>query len=799
MDDIKRWPDRDMTLIGERGINISGGQKARLALARAVYTRADIYILDDPLSAVDAQVKRHLLDHVLLNTGLLGNKLRVISTNSNHLDAFTNKNIAVDKGQVIVEIQERPRVHTIAEHLEADQKPESEDDAMSVNSATTLTSNGSAPLVTDSVQNTQPAKTDEVKKDISWGNLKYVVDILGLPVLGLLLFSAVFHPIVDHIAEGYKLDALNENSKSVDSKAINTYLWVQVISVSITHAVHALEWRLRDGLVSSYVSDRIIRVFAHSLIYAPMSLFDSTSVHEINSVLQTCKYGIMRIIPSLTRSSISTLLRVSLSAYRISYKAPLLLLIAPAMGFVMSYTAKLVDPANRSLNSVRKTFRIGQSWVKGILTDSTRTIRIHGVEEHFTGLYAGNVDEGVRLGRPSSSLGSLSGTIDSIVDIVTSAAVMSVMVAQSQFTDYKLSSGELEAFQSLVSRMTSNMSSLVSLRKRLIFFLDSVDKVRTFVSIQSDKAWRVDGVLPPANWPTRGEIEFRNYSMRYIPDHALVLKNVSFTIKSGERIGIVGRTGAGKSSLTRALFRLVEGEGGSILIDGVDIATLRADSLRPNITIIPQDSTLFYGSVRANLDPLKQFSIEDMWAALIKADMVGVINSENMHDKTRKIDDDSDWYIGESKCQREKRRKSGWLMRMFLWLCLEKRSLVKSGPTLGSWGLSSWVGGSTLTSGQRQLFSLARALMRKRKILVLDEATADVDLKTDKTIHDVIHKEFAGCTILTIAHRLETVMSSDRIIVMDHGSVAEFDTPANLLAKGGLFAELFKSNDFASN
>ncbi|ORX68373.1 MRP3s1 protein [Linderina pennispora] len=268
----------------------------------------------------------------------------------------------------------------------------------------------------------------------------------------------------------------------------------------------------------------------------------------------------------------------------------------------------------------------------------------------------------------------------------------------------------------------------------------------------------MDGVQPPADWPTRGEIEFRNYSMRYIPDQALVLKSVSFTIKSGERIGIVGRTGAGKSSLTRALFRLVEGEGGSILIDGVDIATLRADSLRPNITIIPQDATLFDGSVRANLDPLKQFSIEDMWAALIKADMVGVINSENMHDKARKIDDDSDWYIGES----------------------------------------NWVGGSTLTSGQRQLFSLARALMRKRKILVLDEATADVDLKTDKTIHDVIHKEFAGCTILTIAHRLETVMSSDRIIVMDHGSVAEFDTPANLLAKGGLFAELFKSNDFAN-
>ncbi|KAJ1940392.1 Canalicular multispecific organic anion transporter 2 [Linderina pennispora] len=376
------------------------------------------------------------------------------------------------------------------------------------------------------------------------------------------------------------------------------------------------------------------------------------------------------------------------------------------------------------------------------------------------------------------------------------------MVMQSQFTDYKLTSGELKVFGSLINDMVSSMSRLVDLRTRVVELLETVDLFRQFIQTPLETAWDEGGMQPPANWPMQGSIEFRNYCMRYTPDQDLVLKDISFTIKSGERIGIVGRTGAGKSSLTRALFRLVEGESGSILIDGIDIATLRADGLRPNITIIPQDPTIFNGSVKANLDPLQQYTIEDMWAALIKAELVDVVNPKAKHDKTKKDmknkDSDSD-YLWETERQRDKRLSSSWPMRAFLWLFQERRNTDSVLTRNKDWGLSKrYYGHGWLTSGQRQMFSLCRTLMRKRKILVLDEATADVDLKTDRITHDVIHKEFAGCTILTIAHRLETVMNSDRIIVMDHGTVAEFDTPANLLAKGGLFAELVKSNDFSN-
>ncbi|KAJ2755982.1 Multidrug resistance-associated protein 1 [Coemansia pectinata] len=209
--------------------------------------------------------------------------------------------------------------------------------------------------------------------------------------------------------------------------------------------------------------------------------------------------------------------------------------------------------------------------------------------------------------------------------------------------------------------------------------------------------------------------------MKYGADLGYALKNINLTINPGEKIGIVGRTGAGKSSLAKVLFRLIhENISGSILIDGQDISEFGVGDYRARLGMIPQESSMFDGSIRRNLDPLHQFNIEEMWASLIKCNMAEL----------------------------------------------------------------------------QQLFGLCRVIMRRRRIIVLDEATANVDLEIDKSVQELIRKEFSGCTVLTIAHRLETIMNSDRIVVMDKGTVAEIGTPQELLAKDGMFAQLVKTSDF---
>ncbi|PIA13632.1 P-loop containing nucleoside triphosphate hydrolase protein [Coemansia reversa NRRL 1564] len=244
---------------------------------------------------------------------------------------------------------------------------------------------------------------------------------------------------------------------------------------------------------------------------------------------------------------------------------------------------------------------------------------------------------------------------------------------------------------------------------------------KNIVNIKPEAPYIIHDNRPSAEWPASGKIEFRNFSMKYREDLPKALDNINLTINCGERIGIVGRTGAGKSSLAKALFRLVpDGTTGSILVDGQDISKFGVGDLRPRLGIIPQESTMFSGSYKINLDPLKEFSIEDIWSALLNG----------------------------------------------------------------------------FSGGQAQLFSLCRLLLRKRRIIVLDEATAEVDLETDKEIHRLIRDEFSNSTILTIAHRLETVMDSDRIIVMDKGQIVEVGPPQELIKQGGHFSKLVEANDF---
>ncbi|KAJ2567783.1 ABC transporter C member 13 [Coemansia sp. RSA 1822] len=236
------------------------------------------------------------------------------------------------------------------------------------------------------------------------------------------------------------------------------------------------------------------------------------------------------------------------------------------------------------------------------------------------------------------------------------------------------------------------------------------------------------------------------------------LTEVGFGVGGQEKIGIVGRTGAGKSSLAQAIMRMVEPAAGKIIIDGIDIATIGLHDLRSRISIIPQDPVLFCGTIRDNLDPMDEYTDDEVWAAIRATHIEGLLEKP------------TEKYVEDPR-----------------------------NADMGIWvegiGLNKWVkyDGSNFSVGERQLLSLCRALLWRRKILVLDEATANIDNKTDQLIQTVLRNEFKDCTVLTIAHRLNTVMDSDRILVMDQGTVAEFDTPKNLLARDGPFTQLVAS------
>lgn len=276
--------------------------------------------------------------------------------------------------------------------------------------------------------------------------------------------------------------------------------------------------------------------------------------------------------------------------------------------------------------------------------------------------------------------------------------------------------------------ITSTLNWLVRQTSETEIQVVSVERLKEYSEVESEAPWEIPARKPNEGWPQKGLVEFSGYSARYREGLDLVVKNIKFDIQPGQKVGIVGRTGAGKSSLTLALFRIIEAAGGEISIDGVDISKIGLHDLRSKLTIIPQDPVLFSGTLRMNLDPFEQHSDEDIWEGLEYSylkDYVSTLPDKLQH------------------------------------LCSE--------------------GGENLSVGQRQLICLARALLRRSKILVLDEATAAVDLQTDDLIQKTIRDQFRASTVITIAHRLNTIIDYDRIVVLGEGEVREYDSPQNLL------------------
>ncbi len=315
--------------------------------------------------------------------------------------------------------------------------------------------------------------------------------------------------------------------------------------------------------------------------------------------------------------------------------------------------------------------------------------------------------------------------LEYIGNVITfSAALFSILAPEA------VGPADVGLVISYALNITQTLNWLVRMTSDVETNIVAVERVKEYSQeLDQEADWEKGQRKPSSNWPERGMVKFQDYGMRYRAGLDLVVKGITCDIRGGETIGIVGRTGAGKSSLTVALFRLVEPAQGRIIIDEEDITQLALHDLRKKLTIIPQDPVLFSGTLRINLDPFSLHSDEEVWRALQLA---------HLHDFASNLEQGLEHEVSE--------------------------------------------GGENVSVGQRQLICLARALLRKTKVLILDEATAAVDLETDDLIQATIRKEFADSTVLTIAHRLNTIMDYDRIMVLDRGEIKEFDSPGSLLA-----------------
>ncbi|KAJ2536595.1 Multidrug resistance-associated protein 1 [Coemansia sp. RSA 1935] len=782
-DDLAAWPNGDLTVIGDRGINISGGQRARLALARTLYSQADIYLLDDPLSAVDAHVKRHIMEHVILDSGMLGGKLRIVSTHTKQLLPFSNQVVTVDNNTVTVEKQ-TPQVYQPIERpveTRADVLPEANDDD----------------------EDSDSDDDDDLEKWPLRDNLTFMARLCGVPLIVGVMVAGLSDPLISFIMDGYVLGALHAEKESAGTDFTSTlhYLLLNMASSLVERTVSRLRYKLQYSLVDTHLDSRIKHVFVRSVVNAPVSFFDSTTQRHISDAYNKGADSLSSSVVGMLMHDFGALVRVVLSIYRICHNTPQLLIVAPLAAWLEARRYGMLDRVFESIHEINHTMRIRHQAMSNIMNCSQQMIRMFGVDSYFLHHHVVQTDEAERVRSAQSGVSSLSGTMYNVLSSGSDMLIMWMLLLQFHVGHSKISAGEYLHFSQMANKLVSDIDRLMTFPSKVRMLSDNVNVFRRYAGIVPEST---ESEVPPKVWPTRGEIVFKDFSMQYREDLPFALRKINLEIRPGEKIGIVGRTGAGKSTLAKSLFRLNDlNTSGSITIDDIDIHTLNVTEQRPRLGIIPQESTLFSGSLRENLDPLRQFTIEDMWAAMIECNVAGIVSTRNEKpaDPDVDSDDDSDDDDDDPNSYRNQKRawqRAGIFKRIVLYMLDEmpaqRSRRVRVHPHKLDRSVRSSTG--TLSSGQQQMFSLCRLLMRKRQVIVLDEATAEVDLDTDQDIQRLIREKFSECTILTIAHRLETVMNSDRIVVMHKGEIVEIGPPDELARQNGYFAELVRNNDF---
>ncbi|KAJ2466825.1 Multidrug resistance-associated protein 1 [Coemansia sp. RSA 2337] len=702
-EDLKLMPAGDMSEIGHAGINLSGGQKTRLALARAIYMEADVFIFDDLLSAVDAHVERHLVERVLAGNGLLANKTRILVTHAEHVVPLCDKVITIDHGDILVTPQEKLSYNDMASQ---DSTPSVDLEEACAKPTAPGTSKAKSGEFTITPELEVPAfNRQTLWKFIALSGYFNVATAIALQ----FLFSYGFYYV-----EGLRMGLVKDSGSELMVSALKRYLIINAVVTIMKSQISSLSLLIYSHIWSDQVGLKMTNMVVEALMFAPLPVFERMSKGTLEGLMYKDVMLVSNHLPSFLCHRVYEMFNAINSLILTIRTSPIVLLYLTPLLFVMLLVNKRREKVQEIILSV---------------------MRGSGARSRE------NILQEVLAGKDLASLNDPSSFGPGNMDMMM-----------------RFSGSTLKKLSSLSFSDIGITQSLPSL-SRLFVYAEKLGREAPHV---------IEDTQPSADWPAQGAIEFKDYSMSYRSELGTVLNQLSFTINCKEKVGIVGRTGAGKSSLTYALLRLVEPATGSIFIDGVDTSTIGLHTLRSNISVVPQDPVLFEGTIRDNLDPKHEYTDAQVWEAIEKAKVGHLLTTPT----------------GTSDSSA---KPNG-------------HSLVRnpSGKWIAGTGLDKWVSsnGTNFSVGERQLLSLCRALLWQRPILIMDEATANIDSATDQVIQAVIREEFNDKTVLTIAHRLNTVMNCDRILVLDAGKVQEFDSPSELLSRDGHFSRLVESMKF---
>ncbi|XP_075985131.1 ATP-binding cassette subfamily C member 4-like isoform X2 [Anticarsia gemmatalis] len=739
--DFKQFPYGDLSLVGERGVSLSGGQRARINLARAIYREADVYLLDDPLSAVDANVGRLLFEGCI--NGYLRNKTCILVTHQVHYLKAADFIVVLNEGSIenmgsydelVKSGTEFSALLSAADGEETGPEKKERPAVMRGISKTSIKSEDDDEERVQ-VQEAEERATGSLKWAVIWEYLKAVQSwcIVLFALLSLLITQGAATTAdywisywTNHIND-YELSLPpgEEPDPSLDTQIgpLTTAQYLIVYGCVIFAIILFSQFRIISFVVMTMrASKNLHNTIYEKLIITVMRFFDTNPSGRVLNRFSKDMGAMDELLPRSTLETIQMYL----------YLVSILVLNAVALPWTLIPTAVLLV-----------VFIILLKWY---LNTAQAVKRLEGTTKSPVFGMINSTISGLSTIRSSNSEVRLLRNFDAAQDLHTSAfytfiggstafgfyldglclvylGIIMCIFLLIDFSDtIPVGSVGLAVSQSMAITMLLQMAARFT--ADFLGHMTAVERVLEYTKLPIEENMETGPTVPPKEWPTQGHLTFSNIYLKYDVAEAPVLKNLNFEIMRGSKVGVVGRTGAGKSSLISALFRLSNIEG-SIKIDGIDTKDIAKKDLRSKISIIPQEPVLFSATLRYNLDPFDDYSDDDIWRAL------------------------------------------------------EQVELKESIPAL-DFKVSE--GGSNFSMGQRQLVCLARAILRSNKILIMDEATANVDPQTDALIQKTIRRQFATCTVLTIAHRLNTIMDSDRVLVMDQGEAAEFDHPHILLS-----------------